>query len=433
MTRRGLKQLAGRHLPFLAGGAGVGGIAAAVPWPWTVTAGVACAVAFTRGPRAERIRERFAALSGPATAAAAKTRARTTTRRAEQSIPERWPSLMAELGFADAAAGAPTLDAVTVTPDVIDAQVTMPVKWGPGTWRKYAAAVSGALGGQEVDVQVEPVDPRDPGAPRRLGLTIDKRGLPDRYAVDSPPAFLVDEQRGDGVPVGVGVAGRPVVWWIDERPHLAIAADTRTGKSAFLRFLISTVAAHGCTVDAISGKTATAEWHNLDQLGGVTYHRNATAEFVAIREATELMQARYAEFDRSGTWHGVTPHFVIIDELAQWIGASKAKGRMEAAQAAFNLVSQGGEARIHFVGATHRWNLDQLGNGQASTAREQMGGIQIGRASRDALRMVLGDDMDPDVDADIPDLKGRAIVGSLGRGLGTQVCQLAYLDRVGAS
>lgn len=425
MRRPDVKSLAARHLPFLAGGAAGGAVIAALPWPWTVTGGIVAAAAFTRTGRAERIRRRFA---GPAQAVATQTRARVTTRRAEQSIPERWPSLMAELGYVDKHAGLPTLDTVTVTPDVIDARVVMPVKWGADAWREFAVVTSGALGGEEVDVQVEPVDQRDPGAPRRLTLTIDKRGLPDEVLWTEAPEFIVDPSRGVGIPIGVGVAGRSVVWWIEDKPHMSVGADTRVGKSSFLRLLITTASANGCRVDAISGKRATQEWHALDGLPTVTYHRgNATAELNAIRGVVDRVQARYEAFEQTGSWDGVPHEFLVVDEVAQFAAASTAKGR--AVQDVMGLVSQAGEARVHVVAATHRWDIDGLGGGQAGTAREQMAGVQIGRAPAGSLRMVLGSDLDPDVDASLPEIRGRAIVGSLGQGLGAQVCQLAYLER----
>lgn len=276
---------------------------------------------------------------------------------------------------------------------------------GSKVWREMTATVSYVMGAEYRIAKAEP------GLNRARWEPVPP--LPERvpYRVLDLPAHLC--------PLGIGEDG-PVLWDLDETPHMLLAGDTGKGKSILLNSVAAWALRTGKLVKPHDGKYA-GSFRHLDGRPGVLDLEDEGADEVArgVRHLYEEMERRYAVIlaarmlpEGSPSPEPPPPVIAWVDEFTSVGLELSQSNRKEYFKRLTLLLQKGREAGIHLVLAAQRPDVDLMGE-YGGAARTQLGmRVGVGLLS-EAVRKMLFEEQAAEA-AGGEDIRGRGLAGTRG-------------------
>lgn len=160
------------------------------------------------------------------------------------------------------------------------------------------------------------------------------------------------------IPMGV-MFGKVVYWAFKEHPHVLIAGSTGSGKSSFIRYILSSLCRF-YKVDVVDGKSVDfASYKGYFSAYGDSLKVGSV--YNIIYEFEKEMQARYELLNKLGIKNiygkgcDLLPRFLLIDEFSRIIESIQDKKEKEKLKACMaNLVALGRGAGMHVIASMQR-------------------------------------------------------------------------------
>lgn len=185
-----------------------------------------------------------------------------------------------------------------------------------------------------------------------------------------------------------------VVWNITKSPHALVAGKTGSGKTTFLNSLLAQMFKNKASVEIIDPKSEFLAYDFMQDK--IVNTPEAAVE--ALRTAIEALNERQGiilskvkergESGLSGADIGLTPYFIIIDELASLLAMMSKSQKDDFSKNLLQLILLGRSALVNVILTTQQANSKTI----STDIRDNLGlRVLLGSASKEAQKMVFGD------------------------------------------